>query len=149
MRKLSILMLLFIFVPLHAHANSTQISSAQVADKIQQNTGNKQILMIYASWCPHCRVIIPDLVTAARASTTSIVAVSMDKKSHTLKKYMNQFGELPFELLIWDQKFSLTQALSKVDINYNSSVPFFALINPDGSVHKQGFLSLDDIKAFI
>jgi len=120
------------------------ISSQDIVEKIESRKGEKQGLLIYASWCPNCRAVMPMVLDIEKKIPGFFTAVSMDKSSSKLKKYLkNQKPSfVPFK---WDQKVNLAQSLKPLGVEFNNKIPFFVIFNSKGEITSQGNMKPDQL----
>ena len=78
-----------------------EINSNDLSEILSSSTGQKRVLLVYASWCPHCQTIFPELVDIEKDYPSSVQAISMDKDINRFKAFTKQFPESPIDPLIW------------------------------------------------
>jgi len=126
-----------------------EINPNDLSEILSSSTGQKRVLLVYASWCPHCQTIFPELVDIEKDYPGSVQAISMDKDINRFKAFTKQFPESPIDPLIWDTEFHLGLSLEALGISFSGFIPFVALIDKDGKAVKQGHITTDEIKTFL
>ena len=125
------------------------VNPDNLSEVLHLNSGQKRVLLVYASWCPHCQVIFPQLIEIERNHPGSIIAISMDNDLDRFKRFTHKFPDLPIDQLIWNKEYHLGASLYEQNISFSGYIPFIALIDKNGKVVKQGHVSADDIKIFL
>lgn len=152
MRLLLFIMLLFTVTASgqsFAQENHKTVNPDNLSEILQSNAGQKQVLLVYASWCPHCQIIFPELVEIEKIHPDSVLAISMDRDIDRFQRFMKQFPNSPITPLVWDTGFHLGASLNELDINFPGFIPFVALIDKNGKAVQQGHITADEIKAFL
>jgi thiol-disulfide isomerase/thioredoxin len=114
--------------------------------------GKVVFLNFWASWCPECKVELPELVEIQEKYKDRpfvLLAVNMDRKRKAAEKFLNKVG-LDI-VVLYDNEQKVINAFAPV------GVPASYLIGPDGKVVKVyvGFkkdyieMYIDDIKALM
>lgn len=125
-----------------------KVNADQIAEYISSRQ-NKVAVLVYASWCPYCRKIMPDIAQIAKENPKTIVAISIDKNSDKLVQYLNNLDEVPFHVFIWNQQGSLDQSFDGIGITLSNGIPFIALVNEDKTIQNSGVLSSSEISSFL
>ena len=121
----------------------------KIVQYIQRGEGKRRVVFLYASWCPHCRVALPDIMDLAKKEPGSVIAISVDKKAKDLTDYMRKYSEVPFDMIVWNRSENLSLQLGRLGIELEKGIPFSALLDEKGRVYKQGYLSTKEISAYI
>lgn len=87
-----LLMLLFLLMPFTVQAAETPVLSAsQLASMLDQNRGKVIMLNFFATWCPPCRVEMPELVELRKIypdSSLLIVGLSVDEDAAAVPPFI-------------------------------------------------------------
>jgi len=126
-----------------------EVNPDKLSQIISSNAGQNKVLLIYASWCPHCQIIFPELIKIERDFPGSVQAISMDSDMDRFEAFIDKFPDLPIEPFIWDREFHLGISLNELGINFLGYIPFIALIDKNGTVVKEGHVTADEIKSFL
>lgn len=126
------------------------VSGQQLAGILDQAKGERGALFLYTSWCPYCRRALPELVKIGRSHPGRIIAVSLDKDDATLMRYLNKtYESLPFKPYVWDRSGIFARPLARFGIKPGNGIPFTALVDEYGYVHKQGVLDPSEVKEYL
>lgn len=125
-----------------------EMPARKIAESILEKQTSK-VLFLYASWCPHCRSALPDVLELASDVKGSVIAVSVDKNPEDLRRYMKTHGDIPFPLIVWDGSDDLPREFEAFGAKVTGGIPFFVLMNADGSIVRQGTLSTDVVAKFV
>lgn len=126
------------------------IPAEKIASVIDKAKGKRAAVVIYASWCPYCRKVMPEMAKAAKAHEGQVIAISVDKDVDTFKRYLDKnFGQTAFLPIVWDQSDILAKGLSRFGIKPGRGIPFTALLDEYGFVHKQGVLDPKEVNAYL
>ena len=129
--------------------NSYKEANPDTLSEILQPTGQKKVLLVYASWCPHCQIIFPELVEIEKNNPGSVQAISMDSDMNRFKRFLQKFPDSSIEPLVWNKEFHLGFSLQKRGVNFEGFIPFVALIDKDGKIVKEGHVTHDEVKMFL
>jgi len=111
--------------------------------------GQPQAIVFVAHWCPHCRAEVPRLVALAKQGAfegvkVSAVATSTSEQApnYPPSKWL-QDAQWPFPVMADSKSGTAAQAYGL------SAVPYFVLVNPDGTVagRATGEISDADVRA--
>ena len=108
---------------------------------------SRNILIFWASWCPHCNIIIPEILKWQRSNSLSdleIIAIALDEQN-------DQWQEKVFELGIesWFNLSSLKKWDCPVATDYNVyATPTMFVIDQKRRITGKP-LTLDDLKVLI
>jgi thiol-disulfide isomerase/thioredoxin len=152
MRLLLFIMLLF--TPLTssqvlAQENYKEVNPDKLEEILQSKKGQKSVLLVYASWCPHCQIIFPELINIEKQNPGSVQAISMNKDTNRFVRFLNQFPGSTIEPYIWNKEYHLGISLLELGIDFSGYIPFIALIDESGNPIKQGHVTSDEIKKFL
>jgi thiol-disulfide isomerase/thioredoxin len=126
------------------------IPAEKIASVIDKAKGKRAAVVIYASWCPYCRKVMPEIAKMAKAHEGQVIAISVDKDVDTFKRYLDKnFGQTAFLPIVWDQSDILAKGLSRFGIKPGRGIPFTALLDEYGFVHKQGVLNPKDVNTYL
>ena len=126
------------------------VSGTQLAGVLDQVKGQRAALFLYTSWCPYCRRALPEIAKIAQSHPQRIVAVSLDKDDDTLMRYLNKnYEALPFTPYVWDRSDIFARPLERFGIKPGRGIPFTALLDEYGYVHKQGVLDPSEVAKYL
>ncbi len=127
-----------------APAPFTALSWEQLEHKINGNPDTPALLVVYTSWCPFCKKLIPVIVdlAASHKDTLNVVAISIDEDPMAIKTYissLNPMPSFPTYLHSSDNERSLVQAfLYKNQLNFTGGIPYMALFHKGKPVQQFG-----------
>lgn len=126
------------------------VSATQVAAALDQAKGQRTVFFLYTSWCPYCRKSLPEISEIAKDYPGRVIAVSLDKDPETLWRYLQkQYADVPFTPYVWNRRDIFAKPLERFGIQPGNGIPFTALVDAHGYVHKQGVLSPSVARAYI
>ncbi len=114
------------------------ISVAQLGQLLEDSQGCVTLLELYASWCPHCRTVLPAVSgIAQRQRQRGLVlhAVSTDEDQAGLQALIR--SEKPsYEPLVLNpvDGAGLSALLAKRGLSFQGGVPYFALFDQQGEL---------------
>ena len=47
-----------------------EVNPDNLSEILQPSADQKQVLLVYASWCPHCQIIFPELIAVSYTHLT-------------------------------------------------------------------------------
>lgn len=124
-------------------------------DKIARiiDAGHKEgrrVVFLYASWCGYCRAALPEIIDIEKKRKGSVIAISLDKDPETFSRYIqSRHGDLPFPAIVWNREGSLHDTLARFGIKPGRGIPFTALLDDHGYVHKQGVIRPKDTAKYV
>ncbi len=112
---------------------------------------NPTVIMVYASWCPHCRRLMKELVPLSQDASYQHVDfyfISMDKDLLLMASYMvgnDYFGKFTPYVVKHSSFNNLQELLEKNDIPFNNQIPFTAFIDANGTLTESvnGYIALE------
>jgi thiol-disulfide isomerase/thioredoxin len=129
----------------------------QQLPKVILDSQKPTLVMLYASWCSYCKVMVPHLLELQADGKLSGVALeflSIDADKAALARYILSYG--------YDKKLTpymvrdaasgdLMAVLQAKGSTHNGSIPFVLLFAPDGKLlaESMGLLNKRAILAFI
>ncbi len=120
------------------------LSADQISRVIDSVKGKRTAIFVYASWCPYCRGVMPKIIDIAEQHEGQVLAISLDKDPDTLMRYLQKtHGVVPFVPIVWDHSDIFAKPLARFGIKPGNGIPFTALLDEYGFVHKQGVLEPD------
>lgn len=126
------------------------VPPGKIVEYINRQPG-KRLVLIYASWCPYCRQIMPAVMDLARVRKSSVIAISIDRDRDSLIEYLNNFDDVPFHALIAKEtsKGELVRNLNAIGIQPGKGIPFIAVLDEKGAVAAQGNIGAEDAVAYV
>lgn len=111
----------------------------------------RRAVFLYASWCGYCRAVLPEMIKLEKQRKGSVIAISIDKDPDVFTRYIqSRHGDLPFLPIVWDRDAgSLHDALARFGIKPGNGIPFTALLDDYGYVHKQGVIRAEDTGKYV
>lgn len=109
-------------------ADLTEMTQPQLADLIKANKGKVIMINFFATWCPPCKVEIPDLIKLRNAfpeDSFLLVGLSVDESSAPVEDFVKNL----------DINYPVFMAAKSVTDAYGiTSVPHNAFYNPHGGL---------------
>lgn len=133
MKKILCVLCLCLLLPLSAYAaDIPTLDQAGLTALLEQNKGKVVMLNFFATWCPPCRVEMPELVKARDAFPAdrfTLIALSVDSDSQPVPAFIQSAG-VNFPVYMADKQ--ITDAFNI------SSVPHNIFISKDGEIVASG-----------
>ncbi|MFN3701171.1 MAG: TlpA family protein disulfide reductase [Alphaproteobacteria bacterium] len=117
------------------------VSGQQIGYVLDSMKGRPSAVFVYASWCPHCRVAMPDIVNLASKFENQVLMLSTDRSHEILEQYIKENPDFKRENLpfyMWSGEGILQQSLSRFGIKLPRGIPFIALLDEHGYIVDQG-----------
>lgn len=127
-----------------APAPFTALSWEQLESKINGTPDTPTLLVVYTSWCPFCKKLMPVIIDLATThkDTLNIVSISIDEDPMAIKTYissLNPMPSFPTYLHSSDNERALVQAfLYKSQLNFTGGIPYMALFHKGKPVQQFG-----------
>lgn len=110
-----------------------------IATYIKNTKGQKRVIVIYATWCPACRIKIPFLMEMEQKKPGSVIAISVDEDYRLYKRFYDQYEYVPFPLIVnKGSSWELAKALKPFGGKAWKGIPYFMLINENNKIIGQG-----------
>lgn len=130
---------------------------AEIASKVESPDGKATMLVVYASWCGYCKVLIPEILemkSAGKMDTINLLFVSIDKKKEKLSRYILERGyDTVFEPYILPEESleGFDSMLMGKGIRYRGVVPYSVIFDGKGRVITEisGMLRKGQLEAII
>jgi len=118
--------------------------------KLSDYRGKDVLLIFWATWCPPCRMEVPDLIELRRTVSEdklAMLAVS-NERPDVVKKFVADRG-INYTILL--DKGNMPAPFGFMRIYRTTGVPCSFFINAEGKIKlvASGLLSLDEIKAVL
>ncbi len=120
------------------------MTGTQLADILRENSGKIILINFFASWCPPCRVEIPDLIELRRSYPEDkliIIGISVDEDMDSIKAFIKKTG-FNYPVYITDFRLPTVYAVS--------GIPHNVLYLPSGKIaySEGGILTRESLEAF-
>lgn len=129
MKKIFACLCLFVCLPVFAAAAEVgDIDQAGLAKLIKENSGKVVVLNFFATWCPPCRVEMPELVKLRKAFPEKellLIGLSVDETRAPVPSFVEKAG------VNYPVYMAAKDITNLYDIN---SVPHNAFFNPQGQL---------------
>lgn len=102
-----------------------------VTHKLSQYRGKYVILEFWATWCPPCKLAVPELNEVflnTQGTNVVLLSISVDERKYTIEKFMKEY-EVLYPILFDDKKVG--------DEFGVYSIPTTIIVGPDGKVFKK------------
>ena len=119
---------------------------AQVMKYIGEAPGTK-LVFVFTSWCPFCREKFPDVMALEEVKKGSVIALSIDRDSSKLSRYLNGYKNLPVRSILVKQSYGgeLREALSTTyNVKNGDGIPFMVVIDGNNNVLLQGNFPVEE-----
>ena len=109
MKKLILALLLCLALPCSALAASSSVPTLNLAgltDMLAKNKGKVIMLNFFATWCPPCRVEIPELVNVRKKYAEKdvlIVSISLDEDSKVVPPFVEKM-KMTYPVFVADRE---------------------------------------------
>ncbi len=156
--SLMVLALLHAFKPYFSDSGATTPSRAEVealagkatlitADDVVariRESDKPTMLVLYASWCPYCRAMMPDIQALweeKKFDGAHVLMVSVDKSATELAEYLLAHGYSQMVgapvILKSNRDRLLSDALKPLYATYEGGIPYIGFFAADGSMIDQ------------
>jgi thiol-disulfide isomerase/thioredoxin len=122
-----------------ATARIAPINVFQLRNKIATSK-KPTLVMIYTSWCPHCRHALPvvlSLKDKGILNNARVLFVSIDKKKEDLAEYLVEEGYqdafVPYQFK-YSERGALMDFMKSKNANFNGGIPYAALFSQQGEL---------------
>lgn len=116
------------------------ITPRAVEPLLRSAEGKPTLLIIYASWCPFCRLAMPGLVDRQRAGefdSYHVLYLSLDYELMAMAKYLARYGFhnnfTPYLVKRTDDE-SLIGVLQAAGATYDGKIPYEAVFDRNGKM---------------
>lgn len=107
------------------------------------NGDRHKAVVVFATWCPACRVHLPQFMDMDKFGHVERVAISIDKNAGKLDGYIRGLKSndmtwirVPYPCSGFPCK-QMEQQFRAIGINYYGGIPYFAVLDPQGRPVKQ------------
>lgn len=146
MKKLFILALIAFLLPISSFAaDIEEISQPKLAEMVKNNAGKVIMLNFFATWCPPCKVEMPELVKLREAfppESLLLIGLSVDEDKNAVPGFLKETGV----------NYPVYMAGKDVTTAYEiNSVPHNAFYAPDGKlvISEPGLADLELLKEIV
>jgi thiol-disulfide isomerase/thioredoxin len=124
----------------------------KIADFVEKTAGEKRVVMVYTSWCPFCRKIMPKVMDIEKIMPGSVIAISEDEDHAQFAKYIEKYPKIPFTIFL--SKPTATKTLSSVFAEQLgtkpwSGYPHFILLDAENNISGEGNFDADRLADFL
>lgn len=152
-----IYLILFVFifsVPAEAQKSHRilHMPPNKIADFIVSTKGDKRVVMIYTSWCPVCRQIMPKVMDLENVRPGSVIAISEDQDHPKFISYINKYKHVPFMIFLSRPTKSVTlpaMLQKKLGVKPWDGYPHFILLDGENMVVQQGNFDAEQLADFL
>lgn len=123
---------------------------------IKSTKGQKKVILQYASWCPHCRAVMPKMIQLEQFRKGSVIAISTDQDAESFIRYINEYDDIPFPVVLLkrgrgDGLERLNQAMMEFGIVPPKGIPNMTLMDEKNRVVEQGNFkqNMDHVAEFL
>ena len=125
MKKILLPLLLCLLLPCAAFAGSSSASAvpslnlAGLTDLLAKNKGKVIMLNFFATWCPPCRVEIPELVNVRKKYAEKdvlIVSISLDEDSKVVPPFVEKM-KMTYPVFVADREVARAFKISQIPHN--------------------------------
>lgn len=128
MKKIAAALLFVLLLPALAAAAPATMTAAQLTDLLEKNRGKVVMLNFFATWCPPCRIELPELRKLRDAYPEKelvIIGLSVDEDAAPVPEFTREAGV----------NYPIYMAGKSVTDKFNvSSVPHNAFFAPSGEM---------------
>lgn len=142
-KKILSLLVLFLFLPSIIYASDFEtLTMPKLTEIIAKNKGKVVIINFFATWCPPCRIEIPDLVKAHQkynGKDVVIIGLSIDEDKTKLPPFIKNMN---IQYPIYYASIDIAKAYRV------QSIPFNAIYAKDGNLvfSETGILDTEMLK---
>lgn len=91
-------------------------------------------IFVFASWCPYCKKMFPEMVSAAAefSSDIRVVGFSIDEDKAALESYLKSQDKIGFPIHAFstpEEHETLKKALHVKDIDFSGGIPYLIIID--------------------
>lgn len=124
----------------------------KIAQYIESTKGRRKVILIYTSWCPHCRKALPDFINLEKALPGSVIAISEDENYIDFAAFSRKLKSVPFRMIVVRQGKgpTLSEELQKFGAQPYNGYPTMILMDENNKVVSgQGNLLIDNVVTYI
>lgn len=120
MKKILLPLLLCLLLPCAAFADALpSLNLAGLTDLLAKNKGKVVVLNFFATWCPPCRVEIPDLVAVNKKYADKdvvIIGLSVDENTAPVAPFVKKM-KMDYPVYLADRSIALAYRVSSIPHN--------------------------------
>jgi thiol-disulfide isomerase/thioredoxin len=125
------------------------LPSQAIMDYIHAVEGRK-VILIFESWCPYCRKVMPYFIKMEQKRPGSVIVISTQDDGVQLKDYLETLGPLPFPVLQASVTHDLYPYMNKIGITPGDGIPYIAVLDEEEKVLAQGSgLDMKRVAAYV
>lgn len=154
--KTILLILLIFFVSSEVEAKKSHkilhMPPNKIADFVVGSAGDKRIIMMYTSWCPICRKIMPKVMDIENLKPGTVIAISQDDDYPKFIQYLDQYNKVPFMIFLNKPVSTITlQSMfqEKLGAKPWEGYPHFILLDGENTIVSEGNFEAEQLADFI
>lgn len=106
------------------------ITGPQLLEQVRSHQ-NPTLVMVFASWCPHCRTQLPviEQIALEHGDRVEVMAISIDNNGLELDNYLrSRHLNIPIYHVPANQKTQLHRSLVRTGSTFRGGIPYMALM---------------------
>ncbi len=123
----------------------------EIVEYIRDTTGEPRVVMLFASWCPSCRLKMPDMIEIGEEYPDSIIVVAVDEDEDALERYVETLDDFSFPMFLnEDEEWKLAKAMkNRLLVETWDAIPYMIFFDEHNRIVEQGNLSVRDVVEFL
>ncbi len=128
--------------------------SAPMLHKWIQESDRPALFMIFASWCPYCKQLIPDLIAlqAEEPEKFRLAAMTIDHERQAIDTYLASQPALAFPVYFFEPEYytEIGKFLHSFGMRYTGGVPYMVLFSNGKPVREfNGAIDKETLRAML
>lgn len=113
------------------------------------------VIFIFASWCPYCKKMFPEMARAAAefGSNIRVVGFSIDEDKAALEAYLQGQDKIGFPIHVFstpEEHETLKETLREKDIDFSGGIPYLVIIDHGYIEYQQpGLQTLEELRLIL